>query len=241
MKKLNNKVALAVAISALCGSFQAQAQTFSSTKIEALYGDFDERASGKQGILTFANATGFTKGDTFVFADIADIEDRDSTDGVHMEMNGRLSLLRAFGNKPMEGFVKDVYAVGQVDIDGNKFTQKTTLQAGVGADLNVPGFRFLKVAALRRDDPTADGQSTQLQLIWNAPFTLGDQKFSFEGFADYTTEEGHIKKNLLTQPQIVWHATKHIGVGLEYQYWNNRLGINGLDEKTPQLLVRWTF
>ena len=80
--------------------------------------------------------------------------------------------------------------------------------------------------------------------MWNKGFKLGGQKFSFEGFLDYTTGEGSgfgSESNTLTQPALVWHATKHLGLGIEYQYWQNRLGIDGLDEEVPQLMARFTF
>ena len=43
------------------------------------------------------------------------------------------------------------------------------------------------------------------------------------------------------QPQLVWHATKHFGMGIEYQYWQNRIGVEGVNEKSPQIMARWTF
>ena len=58
---------------------------------------------------------------------------------------------------------------------------------------------------------------------------------------DYTTDEGDSKNNLLTQPQLLWHATDHIAIGIEYQYWYNRLGMDGVTESLPQAMLRWTF
>jgi hypothetical protein len=91
-----------------------------------------------------------------------------------------------------------------------------------------------------RDDPLFDGSSIQLNLVWNVGFGKNDM-FSFEGFLDWTTDEGDSVSNLLAQPQLVWHANKYIGLGIEWQYWQNRLGIDGLNESTPQAMVRWTF
>lgn len=113
-------------------------------------------------------------------------------------------------------------------------------QAGVSVDLKIPGTKFFKVHLQGRDDPNFDGESVQLNLVWNASFGKNDQ-FSFEGFLDWTSDEGASESNLLTQPVIIWHVSKYIGLGIEYQYWDNRLGFDGLDESTPQAILRWSF
>jgi nucleoside-specific outer membrane channel protein Tsx len=152
-----------------------------------------------------------------------------------------LSLLRTFGNGQLDGLLKDVYVIVQSDIDSNKFDRKVTLMGGLSADWNVPGFMFFKTNVQYRDDPKLDGDSVQGTLVWNAPFTIKGQKFSFEGFLDYTSSEGTSRTNLLTQPQLLWHVTENIAAGIEYQYWHNMYGIDGRTESLPQALVRWTF
>lgn len=246
-------VTAAITAFGLASALQANAAVFSSTKVELLYGDYHERGDEKQGIFTFANATGFKYGDSYFFIDAVDVDDRDETGGMHLEFGPRLRLVRAFGGKPSEGFFKDFYLIAQADLDANAFNQRTTLMGGVSTDLNLPGFAFFKVHVQYRDDPEFDDESVQLNLVWNAPFSIGGAKFSFEGFADWTTDEGdepdiiatgpraYSKSNLLVQPQLLWHVTPNVGLGIEYQYWKNRLGVDGLDEKTPQLMFRWTF
>lgn len=234
-----------IAVALVLGlSFVAGAAQWSSTKAELLYsGDYDEREDKDAVILTVANATGWKYGDSFLTFDVVNVDDRDDTEGIHLEWGPRLSLLRAFGQKPMTGPIKDVYVIVQADIDANKFNRRVTLMGGLSADWNVPGFAFVKTHVQFRDDPhaNADGESVQFNLVWNMPFSIKKLNFSFEGFLDYTTTEGNTEKNLLAQPQLLWHATKNVAVGLEYQYWQNRLGIDGLDESVPQAMVRWTF
>jgi len=235
-----SKVVCATVLVMLLGVSMAAAATFSSSKVEILWADYDKRSSGEGFLFTFANATGFTKGDSYFFVDVGDAADRDETDGIHMEFGPRLSLLRAFGDGQREGFVKDVYLIAQLDFDANRFNQRTTYMAGLSVDLNLSGWKFFKVHLQYRDDPLFEGSSVQLNLVWNSSFGK-DGKFSFEGFLDYTTDEGASESNTLTQPVLMWHANKHVGIGIEYQYWQNRLGIDGLDESTPQAIVRWTF
>ena len=113
--------------------------------------------------------------------------------------------------------------------------------AGVSIDWKVSGFKFVKTHVQYRNDPTLDGSSIQFNLVWYKDFTIGEEKFSFEGFADLTSTEGASASNFLMQPQLLWHVNKNIGVGFEYQYWKNRIGVKGITEKSPQVMVRWTF
>ncbi len=219
----------------------ASAAVFTSTKAEFLYGWNYERSYDEGMILTLANTTKWGIGDSYFFLDASKVDDRGEADGIHFEWGPRLSLLRTFGDSALDGFLQDVYIIVQTDIDANKFTNKVTLMGGLSVDLKVPGFLFFKTHLQYRDDPIFDGQSAQLNLVWNAPFNIAGQKFSFEGFLDYTTDEGDSEQNLLTQPQLLWHPTKHLAFGVEYQLWFNRLGIKDLDEKALQVMARWTF
>lgn len=235
------KSTISVSLLLLAFPLFVYAAQWSQTKAEFLYGWDYERNDDQGMILTLANTIKWKYGDSFFFLDVGNADDRDETDGIHFEWGPRLSLLRTLGNGPLEGFLKDFYLIGQTDIDANKFTNKVTLMGGLSADWKIPGFLFFKTHIQYRDDPTKDGESVQFNLVWNAPIKIAGQKFSFEGFLDFTTDEGDSESNLLTQPQLLWHATNHIAVGIEYQYWNNRLGIDGLTESAPQVMVRWTF
>lgn len=248
MKTLQKYGVKALIISSmLLFGLQAQAYKFSTSKVELLHGNYEERSGSEQQLFTFANATGFSKGDTFFFIDVDDFGNASETGGIHAEFNARVSIPRTFGVGLKGGVLKDTYLVGQLDFDGNAFNRTTSHMAGIGADWKVPGFRFVKTNLLHRDDPGKSGSSAQFQLIWNKGFNLGKHKFSFEGFADWTSGEGDNfpgnanVTNFHTQPVLLWHATKNLGLGLEYQYWNNRIGRDDLDESTPQLLLRFTF
>lgn len=241
MKKISKnlfKWSTVLATALLCTS-GAQAAKWSSTKVEVLYG-FDYKrganfAEDDQAILTVANATGFSWGDSYFFLDTSNVDNDDATGGTHMEFGPRLRFWKG------DGAVKAMYGIAQIDWDSGKFANKVTKMAGFSLDWNVPGFKFVKTHVQYRDDPTLDGNSVQFNLVWNKGFKIGEQNFSFEGFADWTSSEGRSESNLLTQPVLMWHPSKNLGLGVEYQYWKNRIGIKGLDEKAPQIIGRWTF
>ena len=239
MKQLKIILASIVFGFTLINSANAQV-LWSSTAAEFLYGFGFERDPEDQGILTIKHAAGWGIGDTFFFVDVVNIDKNDKGSD-HLEWNVRTSMLRLFGKETGKGFFKDFLVSAQIDVDRNAFNQRRTDMFGVWFDFNVPGFNFVKFGINHRDDPNFDGSSEQFTLVWNKTFNIGEAKFSFEGFADYTTDEGDSNSNLLTTPQLLWHVNDRVAVGLEYQYWDNRLGIEGLDESAPQVMLRWTL
>lgn len=249
------KLALATAAASLLVAQGASAALYSTTKVEALYGwDYEDTAGAgftidneEHAILTFANATGWTYGDSFFFADFTNLDqgtqDEQDRGSVHAEWSLRGNLGKMTGQDLSAGPLKNLYVIGQLDLDRNSSTRKTIHLAGLSADLDVPGFAFFKLHAMYRNDESAaaEGSSEQYTAVWNAPFSIGGADFTFEGFLDYITEEGDLESQLLTQPQLVWHATDHIGIGIEYQHWENKFGLEDTDESFPQAMVRWTF
>ncbi|WP_136248234.1 outer membrane protein OmpK [Halomonas borealis] len=252
---IRTPLTLAAAATSLLLTQTASAALYSTTKVEALYGwNYEDTADAgfpidneNHAILTVANATGWTYGDSFFFVDVTNLDQgRDGENdfgGAHAEWNLRGNIGKTLGVDLSAGPVTGLYVSGQLDIDRNRTVNKTTHLAGLSADLAVPGFQFFKVFAMYRNDESAsaEGSSEQYTAAWNLPFTLVGASFSFEGFVDYITDEGDLEDQLLTQPQLVWHATEHLGVGLEYQYWENKFGLADTDESHPQAMVRWTF
>lgn len=83
---------------------------------------------------------------------------------------------------------------------------------------------------------------------WKLPFSIGNTKWSFEGFTDFIGSKGAAHHQLvLSQPQLRLDAgdllghSDHLYVGIEYQYFHNKYGIKGLNESLPQALVLWKF
>ncbi|TWX71176.1 outer membrane protein OmpK [Colwellia sp. C1TZA3] len=245
MNKITTAIATSTLLVGLVGAaVTAHASVWSSTKVEGLYGQDYARgfngADKDEAIFTFANATGFTWGDTYLFVDVTNINHADDTSGTHLEFGPRYRFFKPENNS----VVKGVYGIVQADMTSNRFTTKIVKMAGASLDWNIPGFKFVKTHVQYRNDPTKEGSSVQFNLVWNKSFTISDQNFSFEGFLDWTSGEGEgfgSESNVLVQPQLLWHANKSLAVGVEYQYWKNRLGIEGRDESVPQIMVRWTF
>ena len=78
------------------------------------------------------------------------------------------------------------------------------------------------------------------------PFEIGGAEFSIEGHIEYIgarTDElgGNVKPWLLAQPQLQWHVSERIAIGIEYQLWINKLGDGSTDESAVQALLVWEF
>ena len=67
--------------------------------------------------------------------------------------------------------------------------------------------------------------------------------WKLSGFIDIAGAEGSgnekSEQNILAQTQFTWVVNKELELGFEYQYWQNKYGIKGLNEKVPQFLAKW--
>ena len=101
----------------------------------------------------------------------------------------------------------------------------------------------------------ARGYKSIITIVRNAyavelKFDIGRQSFWFTGHAEYigatTNEMGDAVKGwILAQPQLGWDggkavtgATNQLFLGVEYQYWRNKLGVAN-DDNIAQLWVMW--
>jgi nucleoside-specific outer membrane channel protein Tsx len=137
--------------------------------------------------------------------------------------------------------VRDVYLVGELNYSRSKRGSNATLLEGVSVDLALPGFQVFKLHLERRDDPDLPGDTGQITTIYNYPFRIGAQQFAIEGFLDFTRGEGNNADTLHGQPQLVWKWRPHLDLGVEWQYWHNKLGRNGFTESVLQGMFRYTF
>lgn len=230
-------------VSALLLSFSST-ETFAqgNRQLELLYSDaFDGRGRDDQMVLTYKQNNDWAIGDSFLFLDVAHLGNLENAGNFYFEWQPRLSLGEILSDGPLAfGPFEDIYLMGEFDHVHNKRVQKNTYLAGLSTNLAVPGFRFLKLALLARNDPTVSGHAPQLTMSWNYPFNLGGQAFSFEGFLDAAASEGTAPSYTIAQPQFLWSYNSSFKFGLEYNYWRNK-GRVGFNETAWQLMARFTF
>lgn len=212
------------------------AATWSMTSISYLYGQgykISDDQDEKYSIYTFEHASGWKYGDNFFFTDVSGAE-TDSAK-LYMEWAPRISSKKTVGAK-YSGVLKDVLLAGQLNVAPNI---ASTQLIGIGIDFNLPGFNFFQFNLYHRDNRNLSSTTYQATLVWELPFSIASQNFTFGGFADFAGEEDTAAANTLVQPQLLWKPISELGVGIEYQYWQNKFGIEGRDESTPQVIVKW--
>ena len=217
---------------------------WSTTHISYLYGqDYrnpaNDNVNDNFSIYTLEHVSGWKYGDNFFFIDAAKTDTKNSD--LYLEFAPRFSATKILGHK-YEGYIQDILLATQINIAQGAGKKEL---AGLGVDFKLPYFDMFQTNLYHRDDKDLNGSTYQLTFVWESNFKLFNQGFKFLGFLDIAGEEGSdgakSEANTLAQPQLLWMAYKNLGIGLEYQYWENKYGINGLDESLPQLLVRWTL
>lgn len=175
-------------------------------------------------------------GDVFFFADFSNFDNGDSQR--YSELFPRFKL-RDFGDS---GVLSQLMLSTQIEL-GEDFTN---FLYGIGVDLNVPSFRFLKINGLYRVNEDYN-DNHQLTSVWAVPFTLMDRKILFDGFFDWTSavDQRSTIFGLVTQIKFdvsdIFGLRSPLYVGMEYVYWRNKFGIEGVRESNPNLLIKYHF
>lgn len=266
MKKLNRVIYYCLPLLILlCTS--TKAAEWSTTELQYQYGHleapaFAGGASSNTNILTLQHASGWGFGDVFFFVD--SLHDR-HTDGINdNDLYGELYVnfsLSKLLNKPVTlGAVKDVGLLAGLNAAQDAKVRKYL--PGMRLSWDAPDFAFLNTdfmaylddsAGVARGGAPKESDSYLIDVNWARPFTIASQAFSFEGHVEYVGNRHNefgapVSHWVLAQPQLRWDAGKSITgkanqlyLGMEYQYWRNKLGDNRTTESRPQFLAVWRF
>ncbi|MHA6287449.1 outer membrane protein OmpK [Maricaulis sp. CAU 1757] len=213
-----------------------------SENVQVLRGSGYRLGPTDRSIITLEHASRWSVGDLFIFTDIA--FDNNGDAALYGEITPRLSLGRLTGRDWSTGPVRDVLLAANYE-RGEAGLQRYL--AGLAVDLDIPGFRFVRLHGFYRDDPRRSGSTVQATLVWNAPFEIGGQRFLAEGFSDLAGAEGHGVANQLVVPRLLWDIGAladrpgRLYAGLEHQYWHNKFGVDGVTENVTQLQLKWVL
>lgn len=212
-----------------------------SSNIQVLRGYDYELGHSKRTIITLEHVNAFKYGDFFVFADNIWPNAGEST--YYIEPTLRFSLSKITGKKFTYGIIKDVLLSAQIEKPKGQSTRKL---GGIAVDLNVQGFKFFKTNFFIRDNPNLSGNTVQTTLVWNYPFKINNTQVLIEGFADLVGGEGKTVAHQLIVPRLLIDAghllsikDKKLWVGVEWQYWHNKFGVDGVTESVPQLQIKY--
>lgn len=233
----------------------AQAQTEMHFQYGSLTNPFAETSTGTV-VVTFQHASFWKSGDHFFFIDVIDdgVDDGFNDIDFYGELYSNMSLTKLRGGGLETGPVADLGVIFGFAAGGDaNFMQQLT---GARISWRIPGFVFLNTDFMGAVDYSGGLDSGGAPKAGNRfvfdingllPFNLGSQSLSITGHAEYaspTTDElgSDVPFSILAQPQVRWDIGEQNGhfVGIEYQYWRNKLGTD-VDENTVQLLVVWQF
>lgn len=250
----------------LCQS--APAADWSTTEIQYQRGNLKAPAFAAGGdnamtdIVTLQHAGGWGVGDLFLFVDFL----RDNrTDGFndgdyYGELYANFSLGKLTGKPVGIGPAKDIGLLAGINKGGDPKVLKYL--PGVRLSWDAPGFLFLNTdftayidrsAGVAKGGAPSESDSYMFDVNWAYPFTIGKHSFSIEGHAEYIGKRSNqfgapVSAWILAQPQFRWDLGKALDekpnrlfVGMEYQYWRNKLGDRNAIESRPQILAVWRF
>lgn len=238
----------------------AQTAAFSQTEFHLQYGKHKNpfsAAAQPTFVFTVQQAAGWKLGESFFFIDYLNDDARDGFNDrdFYGEWYPTLSFGKLAGRELRVGPIRDFALIAGVNVGGDANVVKYL--PGLRASWDLPGFLFLNTDLTAYIDantgveggaPQTDN-SFMFDVSWAWPFDVGNQSLAIVGHAEYlgrrTNEFGEtVKGSILAQPQFTWDLGKAIGVpeqlmvGIEYQYWLNKLGTDQ-DESTAQLLLVW--
>jgi len=243
----------------------AQAALWRTTELHYQQGRLDAptfagggRASTR--ILTLQNAVGWQYVEVFFFLDFIEDSRRDGFNDSdrygEIYVSGNLNTL--FGWDDWSGPLRGVSWVAGYNHADEARVRKYL--PGLRLNWNAPGFAFLNTDITAYIDDSrgvASGgapretDSFMVDFSWLLPFELGAQGFEFTGHAEYIGSRrnefgGKVSGWLLAQPQFRWDVGRAAGskpgrwfMGIEYQYWRNKLGDPATDESAAQFLLVW--
>jgi hypothetical protein len=242
----------ALSLAALLAPAAAHAE-FGTTNFQLLQGwnfkdDVNATSDEKLTTLTINHYSTFAYGDNFVFVDLqrGQLNGYDTTTaGLYGEWHPRL-FLNKLGLGGAGGLVKNWGLAGEVNTGANFFAYL----GGLTADFALPGFQVAGLSLFYRYD-TFDGgtfraynSTYQISPWWDVPFKLGPVGMVFNGFVDFTTNDG--RSDIMAQPELLVDVGAFAGspgkfhVGVEwYLHYQDKVG-GSTTTSAPQLMVQWT-
>ena len=215
-------------------------QQWSDASLTYLKGSNYKAGDNDRQVMTFEHASGHDWGDTFFFIDHT--VSSNGTKDNYFELAPRVSLSYLTGKELKKGIIKDVYLAGTME--GG--TADNYLY-GVGVGLDVPKFKYVNVNLYKANNGKIKDDE-QLTLTWALPFKLGNSEFLYDGFIDASTKQSDHAAETNFTSQLKWdagkqlfHTKKPIYVGLEQAQWNNKYGIDGVNESSPSFMIKAHF
>lgn len=214
-----------------------------STNVQLLRGWEYKLGDAERTIVTLEHANAWKYGDFHMFTDIVRPDAGDTR--FYVEATPRLSLSKMTGADFSYGLIKDLLISTMVE---KPETQSARYLCGGAVDVNLPGFTYMKLNMFVRDNPDLEGSTHQFTVAWNRPFEVAGVTLLSEGFADFAGSEGATVAHELIVPRFLMDMgavhdslAGKLFMGVEWQYWHHKFGVDGVTESVPQLQFKWVL
>lgn len=215
-----------------------------STNIQWLKGQDYELGDKNRTVLTLEHANKWAFGDFYGFVDHSFF--KEGGESTYGEITPRLSFSKLTGRKVKVGPFQDFFLSAQLEKGSNSISR---YMMGIGTNIKIEGFTFFKANIFNRNNPDRQDTTWQIYLAWNYPFKIGEVNGVIEGYADIFGEEGggtvphqsFVPRLLFDISSVVNLKPNTLHLGIEWQYWHNKFGVNGVTESVPQLQLKWTM
>ncbi|GGB46546.1 ion channel protein Tsx [Shewanella inventionis] len=215
--------------------------------------NYDLAPSERQTTITLETAGGWTYGDWFVFQDFINFNGNNGGENntTYGEISPRFSASKILGQSVGFGKVSDVslaltYEQGEGPVESMLY--------GVGLDFDVPFFTYLQLNTYRRNAISNGNISDGWQFtpVFRIDMPVGKANIIIDGFIDWVfiADNNGYDENLHFNPQIKYdlgqslfgeHKKNTLLVGFEYDYWQSKYGVNGVDQNTYSIIAQYHF
>lgn len=234
-------------------------------EIQYTYGELDvpsfaEGNSESTHILTLQHADAWQFGDNFFFIDYLDSENNNdfNDSDIYTEWYFNFSLGKITKSDVGLGPIKDIGLL--FGINYAKDSKVYKYLPGIRLSWDIEGFVFLNSDFTAYIDDSRgvnsggapkEDNSYMVDINWAYPFNIGKHLFSIEGHVEYIGERDNefdqkVESWVLAQPQFrydlgntLFDKKEKFYIGIEWQYWNNKLGDKQTNENAIQALLVW--
>lgn len=211
-----------------------------SSNAETLWTDFSatllkgnnyQLGDNNRTVFTFEHAGGYSWGDSFLFVDR--LQSANGNKETYAEISPRFQL-----SQYQNDLFKNIYFATTAEI-GDGFTHYLM---GVGTSLKVPHFTYFNVNLYHRNNDSGDN-GQQVTVTWQVPIA----GLTYDGFLDYVPSNDNSSTSYNFTSQLKYNIADLLSiknklyVGVEYVYWHNKYGVNNIDEKNVNLLLKYHF
>jgi len=241
------KLIAVVVLSLVFSPVFAEPPLWRSSNIQFLHGNQYELGPNTRESITVEHASSWQYGESYFFSNI--FNRRDVGTEFYVEFYPRLTWKALTGKPSPVAILDDFSVVAGINI-GN-LPRKDPFKAyllGLGVKFKAPAMDYLKldVMAFKSENVTTTG--VQISPIWGMKFNMGKHLFLFKGFLDWQSAKATgNESSLLAQPQLLvdighyWQHDHQLYAGVEYSYWYNKFGVDGVIERVPQAMILIPF